>query len=101
MTDQRHNNEAAALSGRNIVCGSPIYLYYHGLNYYQREQDLRPMYEAPGENLSLFERYEVDYVLISDFERNSYKVDTAWFEENFFKVFDDGGRVLYGVRAES
>ena len=59
------------------------------------------MYEAPGENLSLFERYEVDYVLISDFERNSYKVDTAWFEENFFKVFDDGGRVLYGVRAES
>lgn len=98
MTDQRHNNEAAALAGRNILCGSPIYLFYHGLNYYQREWDLRPMYEEPGENLQLFREYGVDYVLISDFERSSYNVDTAWFDENFPKEFDDGGRVLY--RAE-
>ncbi len=95
LTDQRHNNEAAALAGRNVVCGSPIYLYYHGLNYYQQEQDLRPMYEAPGENLQLFERYNVGYVLISDFERSSYEVDTAWFEGNFPKLYDDGGRALY------
>lgn len=98
MTDQRHNNEAAALAGRNIVCGSPIYLFYHGLNYYQRERDLGPMYESPGENLPLFERYQVDYVLISDFERSSYEVDTLWFDENFPKLFDDGCRALY--RAE-
>lgn len=97
MTDQRHNNEAAALSGRNIVCGSPIYLFFHGLDYYQRERDLRPMYEEPGKNLELFERYDVDYVLISDFERSSYNVDTAWFDRNFPKEFDDGGRALYRV----
>ena len=100
MTDQRHNNEAAALSGRNIVCGSPIYLFYHGLNYYQREWDLRPMYEEPGKNRELFERYNVEYVLISDFERNSYEVDAAWFDENFPKEFDDGGRVLYRVELD-
>lgn len=97
MTDQRHNNEVAVLAGRNIVCGSPIYLYYHGLNYYQRERDLRPMYEAPGENLDLFEKYNVDYLLISDFERSSYEVDTAWFERAFPKEFDDGCRTLYRV----
>lgn len=100
MTDQRHNNETAALCGRNIVCGSPIYLFYHGLNYYQQERDLRPMYEEPGENLELFERYNVSYVLISDFERNSYDVDTAWFDRNFPKEFDDGGRILYRAQLE-
>lgn len=98
MTDQRHNNEIAALCGRNIVCGSPIYLFYHGLNYYQRERDLRPMYEEPGENQELFERYDVSYVLISDFERSSYNVDTAWFDRNLPKEFDDGSRVLYRVK---
>lgn len=97
MTDQRHNNEAAALAGRNIVCGSPIYLYYHGLNYYQQEWDLRTMYEEPGKNLELFKRHGVDYVLISDFEKKSYTVDTAWFDENLPKEFDDGGRILYRV----
>uniref|UniRef100_UPI00272E1846 hypothetical protein n=1 Tax=Acutalibacter muris TaxID=1796620 RepID=UPI00272E1846 len=97
MTDQRHNNEAAALAGRSIVCGSPIYLYYHGLNYYQQEWDLRTMYEEPGKNLELFKRHGVDYVLISDFEKKSYTVDTAWFDENLPKEFDDGGRILYRV----
>lgn len=97
LTDQRHNNEAAALCGRNIVCGSPIYLFYHGLNYYRQEGDLRPMYEEPGENPALFRKYKVDYVLISDFERNSYNVDTAWFKSSFPKEFDDGSRVLYRV----
>lgn len=97
LTDQRHNNEVASLSGRNVVCGSPIYLFYHGLNYYESERDVRTMYEAPAENEALFEKYQVDYVLISDFERNSYEVDVAWFDAMFPKEYDDGGRVLYGV----
>ena len=31
LTDMRHNNEIAALTGRNIVCGSTSYVYFHGL----------------------------------------------------------------------
>lgn len=97
LTDQRHNNELAALSGRSVVCGSPIYLFYHGLNYYPSEQAARSMYEEPEKSRDLFDRYHVDYVLVSDFERSSYSVDLPWFEQTFPKEFDDGGRVLYRV----
>lgn len=100
LTDQRHNNEAAALAGRNVVCGSPIYLFYHGLGYYGSEQAAKAMFEDPEGNLELFERFHVDYVLVSDFERSSFEVDGAALDRLFPKEYDDGGRVLYRVEED-
>ena len=40
MTATNHNNAVAMLTGRSIVCGSPSFLYYHGLDYSTRELDL-------------------------------------------------------------
>ena len=97
LTDQRHNNEVASLAGRNIVCGSPAYLYYHGLNYGEAEQALRKMYEKPEKNRELFWEYGVDYVLVSDFEADSYEVDAEGLARLFPCVFDDGARQLFRV----
>lgn len=100
LTDQRHNNEAAALAGRNVVCGSPIYLFYHGLNYYGSEQAAKAMFEDPQGSRELFQRFRVDYVLVSDFERSSFQVDTAALDSMFPKEYDDGVRVLYRVEED-
>jgi len=97
LTDTRHNNEIAALAGRNIVCGSSAYLYYHGLPYEKSEYAAREMYERPGESLDWFREFGVDYVLVSDFEHSSYQVDEAALAALFPKVYDDGVRVLYQV----
>ncbi len=95
LTDQRHNNEIASLAGRNIVCGSPAYLYYHGLNYGEAEQAARAMYEKPEKSRELFWEYGVDYVLVSDFESDSYQVDEEGLKRLFPCVYDDGVRRLY------
>lgn len=97
LTDTRHNNEIASLTGRNVVCGSPAYLYYHGLPYQGREAAARQMYETPKEGEELFRRFEVDYVLVSDFERSSYQVNETELDQLFPRVYDDGNRVLYQV----
>ena len=97
LTDTRHNNEIAALAGRNILCGSSSYLYFHGLPYPKWEYYARLLYEQPEENQDIFRECEVDYVLISDFERSTYEVDTVWYDRHFLKLFDDGVRVLYQV----
>lgn len=97
LTNTRHNNELAALSGRNIVCGSPSYLYYHGLPYQSSETAVCQMYENPKASQALFEKYKVDYILVSDFERSSYQVDEAAIAEMFEKIYDDGVRALYQV----
>ena len=40
LTYNNHNNCIAALTGRNIVCGSGSYLYFHGVDYSARENAL-------------------------------------------------------------
>lgn len=100
LTDSRHNNEVASLAGRDILCGSPSYLYYHGLDYTRQQEAARQMYESPEAARNLFGAWGVDYVLVSDFERGSYQVDEAGLAALFPKVYDDGSRALYQVRTE-
>ena len=94
LTDTRHNNEVAALTGRNIVCGSDIYLYFHGISTSQRKEDVRMMYENPADNITLFGEYGVDYILVSSYERN-YHIDYNWINSNCTKVFSLDGVELY------
>ena len=100
LTDTRHNNEICALAGRNVVCGSPSYLFYHGLPYYGREFAVREMYEKPEESLNFYRSTHVSYVLYSDFENSSYQVDAQALDSLFTRVYDDGVRILYKVELE-
>ncbi len=97
LTDTRHNNEIASLTGRNIVCGADTFLYFHGLDTAERKADLRLMYEAPLEHPDLFQKYGVSYVVISSFERSSYAVDEPAFRNNFTEIFSWGDTLLYEV----
>ncbi len=82
LTDNNHNNAVASLTGRNIVVGAGTFLYYHGFDITDREQDLRLMFEAPESHRDLFEKYHVAYVVIGAEERGNYQIDEAWFAEN-------------------
>lgn len=72
MTDTRHNNAVAALTGRNLVCGTSTFLYFHGIDYTKQEQDLASMYLDPVKNKQLFSEYKVNYIVIGPEERASY-----------------------------
>lgn len=97
LTDTRHNNEIASLTGRDVVCGSPSYLFYHGLSYWGNEQAARTIYESPENGGVLLEKFDVAYILVSDFERTSYQVDQESLDSLYSRVYDDGSRVLYQV----
>lgn len=99
LTDQRHNNEIAALTGRNIVCGSSSFLYYHGQAYSAQAEAVRQMYEAPENALELFRKYKVNYVLISNYERSSFAVSEGSFAQLFDCVYNRDDIVLYRVAA--
>jgi hypothetical protein len=98
LTGNEHNNPIAALAGRNIVCGTSSYLYFHGVDYFTQEQDERLMLEAPGDNLQLLDRYDVDYVYISAYERNDFEVDEAWFADHCDTVFAEEDICVYRKR---
>lgn len=97
LTHNHHNNAVASLTGRNIVCGSDSFLYFHGLDTSQRKADLRLMFESPAEHLDLYRKYNVSYVVISPYERGNYGINEFAFEKLFTEVYSGNGVTLYQV----
>ncbi len=95
LTNTRHNNEVASLTGRNLVCGADTFLYYHGIDTTARKIHVQQMYENPAACLDLFTQYNVDYIVVSSWERSSYAVDETALQQLFTPVFKSGSVVLY------
>lgn len=96
LTTTRHNNAVASLTGRNIVCGSSSFLYYHGLDYSEQEAAVGTMYTTPS--VDLFEQYNVSYVLVGPDERNTYAVDEATIQSMGELVFSQNDVQLYKLQ---
>ena len=98
LTYNNHNNAVAVLTGRNIVCGSGSFLYFHGVDYATRECALPLLFEQPAAYFdSLGKEYNVDYVLISSYERYNYDCDITYFETHFRKIYFENGIAIYNV----
>lgn len=92
-----HTNPVSILTGRDIVCGSDTFLYYHGIDYAERQSHVEAMY-AGGEDFEKYaEQYGVDYVYIGGGERSNYPVNETWFEDNYPCIYDQGGISIFQI----
>ena len=98
LTGNQHNNAVAALTGRDIVCGTGSYLYFHGIDYSQQQWDEREMLENPAGSQALFEKYGVSYAYISSHERAAFAVDEDWFARHGEQVFAQGDVAVYSLK---
>lgn len=53
------------------------------------------MYEFPAFSMELFEKYQVEYIMISSWERSSYQIDETVYDALFDCVFTSGEVKLY------
>jgi uncharacterized membrane protein len=98
LTYNNHNNAIAVLTGRNIMCGSGTFLYFHGVDYHDRERSLPLMYEQPADYFdALSQEYEIDYVLLSNYERMNYACDSGYFETHFRVIYNENGITIYDI----
>ena len=101
LTGTYHNNAVASIAGGRLVCGTPQFLYFHGVDYARQMQAVRLMYEQPSENLALFEQYGVDYALVTSTERHDYAVDEETIAALWPLVWEQDGVRLYAVSARA
>ncbi|MBO5488497.1 MAG: hypothetical protein J5972_01170 [Eubacterium sp.] len=91
LTGTHHNNAIASLTGRNIVCGSSSFLYYHGVDYTGSEQDVMMMYMSPQNRDELLKKHNVDYIVITPYETGSYAIsDVEQMKSQYEIVYEDG-----------
>jgi hypothetical protein len=100
LTASNHNNAAAALTGRNIFCGSASYLFYHGLDYAPRQELAKKLLTDRESFERLHEELGIDYVYLGDYERGIPGCCADYFEENWPAVFRSGDVTIYRISRE-
>lgn len=97
LTASNHNNAVAALTGRNIVCGSASYLFYHGLDYAPRLALSKELLTDSECFERLHAELGIDYVYLGDYERGLAGCCAEYFEANYPAVFRDGNVTIYQI----
>lgn len=95
LTGQQHINPVCALAGRQIICGSDLYVFFHGLDYSQQSADCRRFYENPRENADVLEMYNVHYIYVSDYERAEFDVDLYALDEAYELIYANDDVRIY------
>lgn len=93
LTGSQHLNPVSSLAGRTILCSSDLYLYYHGFDTRQRRGEVAAFYADPAANLALLQKYGVQYIYVSPYERGdpSLQVNEGALEALFPLVYESPG----------
>ena len=97
LTGTQHLNPISSIAGRTIVCGPDLWLYGHGFDTTERKEDIARFYEDPEENGDVPEKYGVEYIYVSSYERSSYRVDEEALSARYPMVFENGEASVYRV----
>ena len=98
LSGTQHLNPVSSIAGRTTVCGPDLWLYWHGIDTSERKMDIAAFMTDPEANLEILEKYGVDYIYVSSYERSSYSVDLTAMDALFERVFENREAVVYSVR---
>ena len=99
VSGTQHLNPVLSIAGRSIVCGPDLWLYWHGFDTRERQDEIRGFFEFPEENADIPARYGAEYVYVSSYERGSYQVDWDGLERVGTKVFENDEASIYRLDA--
>ncbi len=89
------HDSAVTLTGRRSVMGYPGHLWTHGIDYEERESDVKQIYETGSREL--LEKHGVDYVLIGPVEKHLLNPDESVFTGIAEPVLDHSNYKLFKV----
>jgi hypothetical protein len=97
VTGQEPNNPIADLAGRSVLMSYPGWLWSYGINYAQREADIKSIYKGGPEALGLLRHYHADYIVIGPTERSTYQPNVDYFNASFRLVLHTPNYDVYAV----
>ena len=100
LTGTQHLNPVLSIGGKTIVCGPDLWLYWHGFDTQERQEELRLFYEDPEGHADIPRKYNAGYIYVSSYERASYDVDIEALDRNYRRIFENGEAVIWKVPEE-
>jgi uncharacterized membrane protein len=90
------HNHPVFLTGRRSLMGYPGHIWTHGLEYRQREGEIKRLYAGGSDPHGLLGKYGINYAVVGPHERNLANVNDQ-FVSRFTKVGETGGYNLYKI----
>jgi hypothetical protein len=91
----QHNHPVPVLTGRRVLMTYPGWLWTWGIDYSERERDLRAIYAYETQAEELLKRYGVDYVVIGPGERQDFNANVSAYSARYPEVISTANyRVL-------
>jgi hypothetical protein len=90
------HNHPVFLTGRRSLMGYPGHVWTHGLEFAQRESEIKRVYAGAPDAAAILRKYTVAYVVVSPLERNIMNVNEQFFSK-FQLVGEEGGYRLYKI----
>ncbi|HET6975380.1 MAG TPA: hypothetical protein VFI24_03595 [Pyrinomonadaceae bacterium] len=91
------HNTPVFLTGRRSLMGYPGHIWTHGLQFVQREGEVRRIYLGAPDAEQLIRNYGIDYLVVGPQERVVTRVNEMFFTR-FQKVGEVGEYTLYKTR---
>jgi hypothetical protein len=90
------HNHPVFLTGRRSLMGYPGHIWTHGLDYRQRESEIKRIYAGGSDAMLLLEKYGVQYAVVGPHERALMTVNEQFFLR-FQLIGEVGGYRLYKI----
>ncbi|HEV2883515.1 MAG TPA: hypothetical protein VGW36_01585 [Pyrinomonadaceae bacterium] len=90
------HNHPVFLTGRRSLMGYPGHVWTHGLDYTQRESEIRRVYGGAPDAAAIIRKYGIEYAVLSPLERSLMTVSDNFFSQ-FQLVGEVGGYRLYKI----
>lgn len=99
LSVDKFDNPAVTLAGRKIILGFRGWIWTHGLDFTQREQDVRFMLSGQADE-QLFKKYHISYVILFN-EQSDFIINQNYFDHEFQKIYDVDGFLVYKLWKKS
>ncbi|HXL82371.1 MAG TPA: hypothetical protein VN951_15960 [Pyrinomonadaceae bacterium] len=90
------HNHPVFLTGRRSLMGYPGHIWTHGLDYTQREAEIKRIYAGGSDAPLLLQKYGVQYAVVGPHERDLMTVNDRFFS-GFHLIGEVGGYRLYKI----
>jgi hypothetical protein len=92
------HNHPVFLTGRRSLMGYPGHIWTHGLEFAQREGEIRRIYSGAPDAEQLMKSYGIDYVVVGPLEKLVMRVNEQFFTR-YRKIGEVGEYHLYEIKA--
>ena len=95
LTSDSHLTPVFSLAGRQILCGSGSFVFYHGMEYSAEYAAMKSLYETPS--AEELQRWDVDYVLFDGNVFARFAADENWYAQRYPLWYENSSVRIYQI----